>query len=70
MGEDPTHPPGFCKVHGYTKEWCGLLIRGCIAKTKLGSKHSFKQEKPSSLLGEKSMLPLERTIMHVVTCLS
>ena len=32
MRNDPTHPPGFWKVHRYAKEWCGLLIRGCNAQ--------------------------------------
>ena len=32
MGDEPTHPPGFCKVHRYAKEWNGLLIRGCVAQ--------------------------------------
>jgi hypothetical protein len=32
MRNDPTHPPGFCKVHRYAKEWNGLLIRGCFAQ--------------------------------------
>jgi len=28
MRNDPTHPPGSCKVHRYAKEWNGLLING------------------------------------------
>jgi hypothetical protein len=31
-GNEPTHPPGFCKVHRYAKEWNGLLIRGWVAQ--------------------------------------
>ena len=49
MRNEPTHPPGFRKVHRHAIEWCGLLIRGCFAKVKLDRKHSYKQEKPSSL---------------------
>ena len=32
MGNEPTHPPGFCKVHRYAKEWNGLLMIGCVAQ--------------------------------------
>ena len=49
MRNEPTHPPRFWKVHRYAIEWCGFFIRGCFAKAKLDRKHSYKQEKPSSL---------------------
>jgi hypothetical protein len=32
MRNNPTHPPGICKVHRYAEEWIGLLIRGCVAQ--------------------------------------
>ena len=32
MGNEPTHPPGFCKEHRYAKEWNGLLLRGYVAQ--------------------------------------
>ena len=55
MGEDPTHPLGFWKVHGYAKEWYGLLVRGCIAQ-RLSLKVGMALSKKNPALSINAML--------------
>ena len=68
MGNDPTHPPRFCKVHGYVKEWYGLLIRGCIAQ-RLSLTVSIALSKKNPALSRSSINSVEAATIHSLTYL-
>ena len=51
---NPPTLPGFVRHIDMQIEWNGLLIkRMCCKKTKFESKLSYKQEKPSSHIGDQ-----------------
>ena len=57
MGNEPTHPPGFCKAHRYAKEWNGLLLRGCVAqKLSLKVNLAISKKCPTLIFWERIFL--------------